>query len=225
MKFMRVNLPRRYHRYLPVLIFSGLSIGLLAIRMIGLANTRFLFLAWNLFLAWLPLLWAEMLRRGLDRQRWLSLRNAFFSFLWLIFLPNSFYLVTDFIHLRNTASSTLLYDAVMFMSFAVAGILLGCMSMYIIHRELAKRLARDMTWAFLLSFIFLSSIAIYLGRYLGWNSWDVVLNPVFILLDLSVRLTSSQGLKVTVGTSLLFFMFITAAYASFYSAIRTLKFK
>lgn len=220
---MRLRVPARHLPYVPVVIFTSLSLGLLSVRMISLDNQRFLFMAWNLFLAWLPLLWAELLRKGLKTRRWLSPANTAYSLLWLAFLPNSFYMVTDFIHVRLSDPKTVLFDAVMFMSFATAGILLGCMSTYLIHRQLARRLAWDMTWLFLTCFFFLASLAIYMGRYLSWNSWDLLVNPFYILLDLSNRLTTPEGLSTTLATTILFFLFITACYVSYYTIIKALR--
>ncbi len=212
-----------YQPYIPAVILSVLSLGLLGLRFINTGSDRFSFMAWNLFLAWLPMLWAYLLASGLKTNRWLSFKNVLLSFLWLAFLPNTFYLVTDFIHLRGSTLSNVLYDSVMFMSFALTGVILGCMSVYLVHRELAKRWPRNTVWAFLLIFFVLSSLAIYLGRYLGWNSWDLVANPLYILLDLSNRLTNPDSLTVTLGTTVLFFGFITAAYVAFYAGIKAVR--
>ncbi len=180
-------------------------------------------MAWNLFLAWLPLLWAGLLVRGLKKKQFTTPKNILWAGLWLAFLPNTFYLVTDYIHLRRSLPSTILFDAVMLTAFALVGIVLGCTSIYFIHLQLAKRLRRNAVWAILLTCFALSSLAIYLGRYLGWNSWDLALNPFYILLDLSDRLTSIDGLSVTAGTTVLFFCFISATYAAFYSAIKAVR--
>lgn len=220
---MKAKIPWRLLPYVPAILLSGLSLCLLLIRMLAAGNSRFSFMAWNLFLAWLPLLFAHLLQKGLRTSRWLSLKNALFSLLWLTFLPNSFYLVTDFIHLRGASLDSAVFDAVMFMSFALAGLILGCMSVYLLHRQLARRLAYDMTWAFLLACFLLSAVAIYLGRYLSWNSWDLVINPFYILLDLSDRLTSRSGLSLTFETTMLFFSFITVSYIGFYSAVKAAR--
>ena len=57
------------------------------------------FLIWNLFLAWLPYLFSLVVSAiYMVRPRWWW-ATIFPSALWLLFLPNAFYIVTDFIHL------------------------------------------------------------------------------------------------------------------------------
>jgi uncharacterized membrane protein len=55
-------------------------------------------LSWNLFLALLPLLWSSAFHSANARKR-PALAGVFF-FLWLLFLPNAPYLLTDLLHLR-----------------------------------------------------------------------------------------------------------------------------
>jgi uncharacterized membrane protein len=207
----------------PAILFSALSLVLLIIRLLSQQSIQFWFMGWNLFLAWFPLLFAYWLEKSLRTDRWLSLKNAGISFLWLAFMPNSFYMVTDLIHIKKSTTGSLLLDAAMFMSFAITGLLLGCMSVYLVHRQLAKRTSTDMTWAFLLGFFLLSAVAVYLGRNMGWNSWDLILNPFFIVFDISSLFTSAERLSVSVGITILFFGFITTTYLAFYSGLRSIR--
>lgn len=181
-----------------------------------MANGRFSFMAWNLFLAWLPVLWAVLLVRGLVRNRWLSWGNIFFSALWLVFLPNSFYMVTDFIHLGTSTDQTLLFDSMMFLNFALAGILTGCISIFYVHREFAKRLEQDKVIVVLLGCFLLNGLAIFLGRNLGWNSWDLIINPFLVLSSFVDQLAGPDMLSRMLGITTLFFIFVSVCYAAFY---------
>jgi uncharacterized membrane protein len=174
------------------------------------------YLLWNLFLAWIPLMLAQLLVRLLEHNAWSSWRGIGLSLLWLLFLPNSFYMVTDYIHLTDVASDDLLYYAVTFTSFILNGLILGYLSMYLVHRELRKRLPQANAMRTMLGVILLCSIAIYIGRDLRWNTWDVLLNPGGILFALSNRMLSPATYPAMVVTVVSFFVFI----ASFYFVVR-----
>lgn len=181
-----------------------------------MSNSRFSFMVWNLFLAWLPVLWALLLVRGLKHYRWLSWGNVLFSILWLIFLPNSFYMITDFIHLGTSTAHTMLYDSVLFLNFALAGILTGCISIYYVHCELAKRLARDTVILMLAGCFLLNGLAIFLGRNLGWNSWDIIINPFLVLSSFGDQLTGMGVQARMIGITMLFLVFVSVCYTAFY---------
>lgn len=204
-------------------ILTVLSVGLYWGRVVATGTSHLAFLNWNLGLAWLPVLFAWWLSRTLKTQRWFSPNAIILTLLWLIFLPNSFYIVTDFIHLQPHSGVSLLYDVMLIMSFALTGILLGCMSVFIVHRDLAKRLSKRRVLDVLGSVFLLSSFAIYLGRNLGYNSWDLLANPFGILFDVTDRIASPDAYGSMYSTTLLFFVFISAVYASFYNVRGRLK--
>ncbi|HYH36187.1 MAG TPA: DUF1361 domain-containing protein [Candidatus Saccharimonadales bacterium] len=145
------------------------------------------YLSWNLFLAWLPLLFALRLMTVLKRKLWSSWEALATSFLWLIFLPNSFYIISDLIHLRDAANADILYDSVMFISFVFTGLLLGFSSLYLIHLQLRRRLSPRGAGFWVAVTLVLCSAAIYLGRDLRWNSWDILTNPGGLLFDIADR--------------------------------------
>src|SRR5215472_2540166 len=81
------------------LSFSVLFSCLLVLgRIIYTGRITFLSLVWNLFLAYIPYFITQLLatRPGWIREKKLFL---FFFLLWLICLPNSFYILTDLFHL------------------------------------------------------------------------------------------------------------------------------
>lgn len=203
----------------PALMLSSLSVVLLFFRMVYLESGRFSFMAWNLALAWIQLGIGVGLLQFVRRWGWFQWQTVVLGLLWLGFLPNSFYLVTDFIHLRNSQPATFLYDAVMCASFALSGLILGCISLYIIQKELLNKRSYKVAWWITLSILLLASFAMYLGRYLGWNSWDLLANPFYILFDLASRFTNREDLSATMTTTLLFFVFNAAIYATFYVGV------
>ena len=201
------------------------SVLLFIFRSFYFQSTEYWYLNWNLFLAWLPLLFAGILVHQLRTKRWLRWQTILTTVLWLGFLPNSFYLVTDFMHLQHTTNASLLFDAVLIFAFSVNGFALGYLSVAMIHKELKKRLqSRDVL--IVLSVIFLAcSFAIYLGRYLRWNTWDVLINPAGILFDVTDQFINPGAYGQSFLTTALFFVFITSTYAIICRFASLLQFK
>jgi len=201
---------------LPTLV----SIGLFVYGYIAEPAFSYRYLIVNLILAWLPLLFALWLVDILRRKLWSSWEALGASLLWLLFLPNSFYIVSDLIHLQEAKPETVLYDAVMLASFAVTGIALGVCSLYLIHREIRKRLS--LSYAFLLVAIILlmCSFAIYVGRDLRWNSWDALFRPGWMLLDISYSLFSPTDYGQLIKTTLSFWLLLSSIYLSAWQGTR-----
>ena len=79
-------------------------------------------------LAWVPLVLALAASACAQRRLW-PLAGGL-GVLWLLFFPNAPYMLTDFIHLRQTVETPLWYDALMLSSFAWTGLLLGFASVH-----------------------------------------------------------------------------------------------
>ena len=60
--------------------------------------------------------------------------------------------------------------------------------------------------------LLLSSFAMYLGRDLRWNSWDVLLNPAGIIFDVSERVIDPLDHPEAFTTTLMFFIFLAGLY-------------
>jgi len=169
-------------------------------------------LNWNLFLAWLPLLFAWWLMKWVAKNPWISWQGMGLTLLWLGFLPNSFYLVSDLIHLQTTLASNVFYDVVLLVSFAWNGLVLGFFSLYLVHRLLIKRIEWRYAHLLIAGVLLLCSFAIYLGRYLRWSTWDVLVNPAGILFDVSDRIINPEAHGQTFTTTLTFFLLLGSMY-------------
>lgn len=196
-----------------LLCSNAVSVLLFIARAADAGNGRYWFLLWNLILGWLPLFFVWWLGRRLHRSSWISAPNIILTLLWLGFLPNSFYLVSDLIHLHTTGEVSLLYDAVMFFSFIFNGFVAGFMSLYLVHRELLKRVRRRDAHAIVATVLLGCSFAIYLGRYLRWNTWDILASPAGLLFDVSDRLVNPGSHPQAVVTTMTFFLLLTSSYA------------
>jgi uncharacterized membrane protein len=198
-----------------VLGLAGLSLVSFGFYLVGTLQNHsreFGYLAWNLCLAWVPLLAVWWLLKLLRTRLWSSWLPVVVSFIWLIFLPNSFYMISDFIHVQEVVRHDLLYDIVMFTSFIFTAALLGFISLYMVHAQLLRRIGLRASSILIAIVIFLCSFAIYLGRDLRWNSWDVLLNPAGILFDVSDRVIHPLGHPGAIMTTLSFFVLLGSLY-------------
>src|SRR4029450_2324114 len=95
------------------------AVGLLAVRIDRVGEPAFVFLTWNLFLAWIPfvlsLCVAAVHSRGGPRPLLWVLGAG-----WLLFLPNAPYILTDFIHLGRVGGAPLWVDDARLGNFAGA---------------------------------------------------------------------------------------------------------
>jgi uncharacterized membrane protein len=168
-------------------IASCVSVGLYAYAAVRDGQFVYSYLIWNLFLAGLPFAFTLRLMTVLRRKLWSSWEAVGLTLLWLVFLPNSFYMISDLIHLEQAAHANILYDTLMFTSFVFTGLILGLSSLYLVHLQLRQRVSgrRAASWVGLI--LLLCSAAIYLGRDLRWNTWDLAVNPGGLLFDIADR--------------------------------------
>ncbi len=214
----------RYQRLLYALIASNsVTLVLFLLRSAESQTDRYWFLVWNLFLAWLPLSFAVWLAVRLRTASWLAWQNILLTVLWLGFLPNSFYLASDLIHLHETGEVSLLYDIVMFCSFIFNAYIAGFMSVYTMHRQLIRRFATRWAYMMIAGVLLACSFAIYLGRSLRWNSWDVLVNPAGILFDVSDRVVNPAAHPQSFVTTVTFFLLLMSTYAVVWELIRLLQ--
>jgi uncharacterized membrane protein len=208
-------------RLLLALSFSSLvSFGFFIGRFLATGSTDYWFLVWNLALAWIPVGLSLWLLARLRRHRWLTPANIILSFLWLGFLPNTFYIASDIIHLQDSGQIGMLYDLVMLLSFTFSGFILGYLSLFKIHQRLKKTLSPLYSGLVVAIVLALCSFAIYLGRYLRWNSWDVLINPAGVIFDVSEPFISPSSHPQVFTTSLMFFVLLGSIYAVAYQLIK-----
>jgi uncharacterized membrane protein len=203
---------------------SLVSVGFFGYGVWHYQSATYEYFIWNLFLAWLPLLFAAWLVAMLRRRLWSSWQAMGVTVLWLMFLPNSFYMISDFIHLQEIqGSDLLLYDALMFTSFIYVGVLLGFSSLYMVHLELKRRFSSIVAAGWMALTLLTSSFAIYLGRDLRWNSWDVLTNPGGLLFDISDRVLHPSAYPEMFITVISFFVLLLTMYGLAWRGIQLLR--
>jgi uncharacterized membrane protein len=203
-------------------LISLLCLGLLAFRVASTQSTTYLFIPENLALAWISLIIAWLLAGRLRAQRWSTPSNILLTFIWLIFLPNSWYVLTDLVHVYPSRQINQLYDIALIGSLVLCGFFLGFTSLYIVHRELIKRLGtKKALWA-VEAIIFLSSFGIYLGRILRWSSWNIITDPGGIILNVTDRVIDPFSHLSSFAVTALFFVTLSVMYLAFWIFVQPL---
>jgi uncharacterized membrane protein len=137
-----------------------------------------------------------------------------------MFLPNAPYMVTDIMHYRVTDELPAWYDAIMLGSFAMTGVMLGALSLYLMH-ELAARLGGVILgWLFAASSIAATGVGIYFGRVLRWNSWDAVRSPSLVVEDGLVLVQHPVEYQAAWALIIMSSAFFWSAYVVLWGAAR-----
>jgi len=97
-------------------------------------------------------------------------------------------------------------------SFAWTGLMLGLLSLYEVQLFFKKQLGNFTAWSISIVSIFLCGFGIYIGRFLRWNSWDIVTNPVSLLSQLWDVISNPSVYGNTVGISVILGTFLLLAY-------------
>ena len=171
------------------------------------ANT---FLIWNLTLAWIPMVCAFAAYRFYAHSKRRDVLFVLCALGWFFFFPNAPYILTDFVHLRSYRRVVLWYDLLTISSFAWTGLCLGYLSLYLMQEVIRARFGAVMSWVFVVAMLTGASVGVYMGRFLRWNSWDVVRHP-FGLIHEGLKYVddpwSRPGVGLFVGVMFLFLLF------------------
>ena len=172
----------------------------------------FLFLNWNLFLAWIPLLLSSFILAFNIKSK-ISL--IFIIIIWILFFPNSPYILTDLFHLKARSYVPIWYDLIVILSYAWTGLICGFISLNDIEKRLSEYGKRNSITGVIIFFLFVSSFGVYLGRFLRWNSWDVLNNPFGLFSDIVVRFIYPLEYTKTWGVTLLMGIMLNFMYFTF----------
>ncbi len=186
-RLLSPSLPTRRTRLLLITGVSALfSLALLAFRRFYTGDGSYTFLAWNLFLAAIPFFLSSLLVGVSALQR---RRPAFLATLgaWLLFFPNAPYIVTDLLHLRYRTGAPPWFDLILLVSFSTCGLLLGFLSLSDVQDVLRRRVGALAASVFAAAALVAGAFGIYLGRFLRWNSWDLLSQPAQLLRDVAGR--------------------------------------
>ncbi len=218
--------PRFAYAIVGLLLAASLvCVGLVGARMVYSHSAHYWFLIWNLALAWVPFVFAGLaylLARG--NRSILSILIILAALIWLLFFPNAPYILTDFLHLGSMGDNVPgWYDVLMLFWFAWTGLMLGVVSLYLMQDLVSRSAGTAVGWLFVVAAAALGSFGIYLGRFLRWNSWDLLRRPRPLAVDLYGAVTDPAAQPQLLGFTLLFallFLFVYGAVYIFAKLIR-----
>ncbi len=195
---------------------SATCVVLVAARITYSDTKRYTSLVWNLILAWIPFILSYLAYALSWKKPLLYFVLPITIFLWLIFFPNAPYILTDLQHLAiETSGAPLWYDVIVMVWFAWTGLLLGIVSLYLMHDIVMRTFGRTLGWAFVFIASGLSSFGVYLGRFVRFNSWDILNDPKEIVVTiLGLAIDPSKRL---VAFTVLFTVFYLFVYLTLYS--------
>ncbi|GHT71004.1 membrane protein [Spirochaetia bacterium] len=204
----------RFHETVFLCLSALFCLGISVFRCMYTGGRTFLFLNWNLFLAFVP--WAltslAIIKPWIQKSK---IRIGFLVIVWLLFFPNAPYILTDLFYLRRQFSMPIWYDLLLILSFAWTGLLFGFLSLWDIEGILNKFMKPVFTTILSTLFLFIGSFGIYIGRYLRWNTWDILTDPLELMYDISDRVVNPFEHLTTWGMTIFMGLFLNMLYWSF----------
>jgi uncharacterized membrane protein len=197
---------------------SAFGTVLVAVRISYTWTGEYRNLVWNLVLAWVPLVLAiavyDRHRRGSSARRLILP-----ALIWLLFLPNAPYLLTDYKYLAELSNAPVWFDGILLTTFACTGLLLGFISLYLMQTVGRSLFGPAASWVGAVAVLGLMSFGVYLGRFERWNSWDVLRSPGAIGRDLLAGLADPLAYPRPIGMTVALGAFLTFAYLALYGVL------
>jgi uncharacterized membrane protein len=194
-----------------LMVSCAFSCLLLCVRIFITGDMTYLFLVWNLFLAFIPFAITQWLP-GNSRFMQSKMKMAVVLFVWLLFIPNSFYILTDLFHLDKFDSAPKWFDLLLIFSFAWNGIVLGILSIRRTEIILESITGRSFSLFIIFIVMSLNAFGIYIGRYLRFNSWDILTQPFSLFKEMFEVLFHPLRNKMEWGMIAVYAVFMTVLY-------------
>lgn len=197
----------------PELYLVFLCLILSIFRVFAQWEMKYLFLVFNLFLAWLPYYFSTWIKK---LQAW-YLQYGLIA-LSILFLPNATYLVTDLIHFKHGTKPDIWFDLVLFFSYGLTGLIYTILCIDNLYRFLMSKWSVFWHKALVIALFPAIGCGIYLGRIVRLNSWDAIIHPFKFLAQLNEIVFSSKVFEMLEFTVL--FALFSGAFFLFFQQIR-----
>lgn len=193
-----------------VLLISSVTFTflLLVIRLFNSGTITYFFYVWNIILAIIPL----FISRRLLLQRKMHAKSWGIIVGWLLFFPNSFYILTDLFHYTERPPVPKWFDLLIVTSAAWNGLILGVCSLMQVEMFLLRFWKEAKVRLFVMTSLLLCSYGIYIGRFLRFNSWDIVCDPINLFLASAERILFPHQHTRTWGFTILFSVLLILVY-------------
>lgn len=157
---------------------------IISIRLMNLIFFNIQWMSWNLFLACLGVFFGWLTFRSKKHPH----KLIFFLF-YLLFAPNTLYILTDLIHFPEQFSQVvgsiklLLFSQYLF--FVTIGIITYYFSLYFIEKTLSKifRKSTYMIYPFITILNFAIAFGVIMGRFMRTNSWYIFTDQERVIND------------------------------------------
>ena len=146
---------------------------MLVVRFIYAHSFDYRFYGWNTFLAAIPYL----LSTQLLKMRKLYWASFVLLAVWLLFFPNAPYIITDLLHYEERPPVPFWYDILLVISAAWNGLILGLVSLLNVETFLRRHIKPIWATVCVCGSLLLCGYGIFIGRFLRFNSWDIVRDP------------------------------------------------
>ncbi len=183
--------------------------GLIIFRMLYSGTIHYVFMAWNIFLAWIPFVISQQFHHYRKKQLW---KQLLLLASWLLFFPNALYIVTDLVHLQFESNMPWWYDLTIIFTSAFVGLLMAFVSLRNAELMLRRLIDPKLVMFCTPCFLFLGAFGVYLGRFQRWNSWDVVSDPGALAYQLLLIAANPLDNYRVWGITLLFFVLYSMLY-------------
>ena len=157
---------------------------MLVVRIKFTGSITYIFLIWNIFLAFIPYVFSLIFQSFLHKEKW---KKVVLFCSWLLFFPNALYLVTDIIHLSYNSDVPVWFDAVLLFTASFVGLALAFASLINVERFLHEFYTKQKVKYMIAILLFAGAFGVYLGRFQRWNSWDIISNPFSLAQDIAGR--------------------------------------
>ena len=205
------HIPLSFTLHQWLIISCSFSFLLLCTRVIATWSLTYVFLLWNLFLAFIPYAISYWLHNNIwiikSKLKLIAIISA-----WILFIPNSFYILTDLFHLDEITSAPKWFDLLLLLSFAWNGLLFGITSLRKMETLLQRVSGRSFSLFIVFAVMWLNAFGIYIGRFLRYNSWDVITQPFSLFRELLEIVIHPFRNKMEWGMIFCYAVFMTLLY-------------
>ncbi len=177
---------------------------------------------WNIFLLLIPFSLAWFLTKYWQKNKFKRIYQQIIAlaiwFLWLLFIPNAAYIVTDVRHISGFCADTTVYkictqNAWMIIFFFVYATV-GWVALVYLLRQMRSLIVdmkgRQFGIYFIALIIPLISLGVLLGLVNRWNSWEFFISPLDIFYSIKLYFISwiyfRNFIVFTLGFYILYFV-------------------
>ena len=178
------------------------SLRVTAENLFGVYRDNAFWMTWNLFLAFIPVVLAPFVFRHRGERTplwWTGLA------LFVLFLPNAPYVITDLVHLdgdvRAAANDTAVLTGVLpvYAVFIGLGVLAYTVSLVEVGRYLDRAGLAARRLPIELGIHFAAAVGVVLGRFARLNSWEPVTEPHTALQRIVLTLSARWAVLMVIG--------------------------